>query len=136
MKFRELWSLLFVFCLLLCSCNDMDGDWESMKWSAKNLSPEDIKYNKSTHEIKVSPNGGSIKIVCKNYPSFWFDMPYESPEPPFKDCKGEWYDLSIKQNVMICKFSESGTEVVNDTLNVTVSAGDIFSYFTIIRTSM
>lgn len=136
MNFKKLWRLLFLLSFLFCSCVDKDGDWESMDWRVENLSPQDITYNKRSHEIKVKPNGGSINIICQNYPGFWFDMPFENSEPSFKDYTGEWYDLSIRNNVMMCKFKDSGSEAVNDTLNVIVTAGDIFSYFTFIRTSL
>lgn len=107
-----------------------------MEWTVKNLSPEDIMYNKRTHEIKVNSKGGSINLICKNYSRFWFDMPIECPESANNNFKGDWYDLSIRKNIMECKFEANDSGIVNDTLNVNVSAGDIFSHFTIIRTSL
>lgn len=135
MKLIELWKPVFMLSLLLSSCsNDEVGNWDSMEWKVENLSPQDISYNKRTQEIKVNSKGGSINIICKNYSGFWFSMPLESLEPAFQDYKGEWYDLSIRKNVMTCKFKENES-TANDTLRVVVTAGDIFSHFTIIRTS-
>lgn len=144
MRIKNLFGVfvVFAFGLLLYSCNDKDGDWDSMEWRVENFSPQNITYNKKTHEIKVNPKGGSINIVCINYshfwfdmPALWFDMPSASSVPSFEDCKGEWYDLSIKGNVMRCAFKGVDSEVSNDTLYVAVTAGDIFSRFKIIRTS-
>lgn len=139
MKFKDLCLcvIAFVFGALINSCDEKDGAWESMEWRTQNLAPQNITYNRRGHEIIVNSKGGEINIICQNYSGFWFsnEFPQSNPNVDYKNWRGEWFDLSIKGNTLMCRFKDEESMISDDTVCVGVSAGDIFDRFKIIRRS-
>lgn len=131
-----LFSVICLLTLFLSSCDDKDGDWEAMRWTVKNYSPEDIRYDSRTRQIDVNYKGGTIDLICKNYPGFWFAIYTGDSENDdvYHHWTGEWYDLRIEGNVLHCTFFENASGKPMEILNLPISAGDIFYSFQINRT--
>lgn len=133
---------LFLFCALMgmtlsfAACGDeTDGDWDPMEWSG---------YSKKNDiVINVSAEGGINLLHCKNYSSFWLSYVNEMEdsirqhytiymmEDPHKistdwaeiECSGSQLQVTMKPN-------DSDKE---RTLEVSVTAGDIFDKITFIQ---
>lgn len=130
---------ILLSAILLFSCDKKDGDWEAMKWKVENLSPQDIHVDKDKKVINVSSNGGKINLVCTNYSGFWFALFTENGDnidDVYHHWLGDWYDLTIHDNIMTCTFSEIDPEHPEEALDVPVTAGDIFHDFHIVRTDI
>lgn len=130
---------ILLSAILLFSCDEKDGDWEEMKWDVENLSPQDIYVDKNKKIISVSPNGGTVNIVCTNYSSFWFALLTENEDnidDVYHHWQGDWFDLTIHDNIMTCTFSEVDPGQTEEALDVPVAAGDIFYDFHIVRTDI
>lgn len=130
-------STLCALTVIFTSCSINDGDWESMEWTVRNYSPEDIRYDARTKQIYVNYKGGTIDMVCKNYKTFWFEMytgNTETPDDVYHHWKGDWFDIKIEGNVLHCSFTENASGKPMEILQIPLSAGDIFCTFHINRT--
>lgn len=130
---------ILLSAILLFSCDEKDGDWEEMKWNVENLSPQDIHVDKDKKVISVSSKGGIVNLVCTNYTGFWFALltgDGDNIDDVYHHWQGDWFDLTIHENIMTCTFGEVDPEHPEEALDVPVSAGDIFYYFHIVRTDI
>lgn len=127
-NFLCLLPLLILSMLVSVSCESRDGDWESMKWKT------DAKMNKE-RIINVPVSGGTYVFACKNYSRFWLSVVIEDDKYVDIDdereeyATGEWSSVKIEKNVMtvtVFPNNDNRTRL----LEVTPTAGDIFSYFT------
>lgn len=133
---------LFLFFALMgmtlsfAACGDEnDGDWDLMEWSGYS--------KKSDIVINVSAEGGTNLLHCKNYGSIWLSYVNEIEdstkqhytgyviEDPHKistdwaeiECSGSQLQVTMKPN-------DSDKE---RTLEVNVTAGDIFDKITFVQ---
>lgn len=123
-----------VFTFTACG-DDNDGDWDEMEWSGYS--------KKSDIVINVSAEGGTSLLHCKNYDGFWLSEVNEIEdnnrqhyngyviEDPFK-ISTDWAEIqcSDAQLQVTMKPNDSGKQ---RTLEVGVTAGDIFDKITFIQ---
>jgi hypothetical protein len=120
---KSLFNILVLFSTIaLFSCESKDGDWEKMKWNPQ--------VEKS---INVPESGETYTFKSINYNSFWIDAIVENGkniniESGLHTFTGEWFTINIKENTMIINVSTNNT-VANRTLEIEVTAGDIFDSF-------
>lgn len=150
-------SLLFAFTLVLialCSSgcsNDIDGDWDVMKW--KKEVPKKVKVNgASCYHIPIQ--GRTCQFNCKNYSSFWISHVRILGTPAWKDwnvgdyiypekindfmienqnISADGFKVSIQGNTMNVIFDENNS--FTKYIEVVVSAGDIFDTFRFVQDS-
>lgn len=130
---------ILLSAILLFSCDEKDGDWEAMKWNVENLSPQDIHVDKDKKVISISSKGGKVNLVCTNYTGFWFALftgDGDNTDDVYHHWQGDWFDLTIHDNIMTCTFGEVDPEHSEEALDVPVTAGDIFYDFHIVRTDI
>ena len=118
-------------CILfsLASCNSLDGKWNPMKWKTS------VKVQKDKNKyINVPAEGGTYLFHCKNYSDFWIsDIVVNGRDvinhmDDFKTYKGDWGSVECKSNILTIIISSKSREK-SDTIEVGVTAGDIFDYF-------
>lgn len=134
-------TLVLIFMLLFTSsCDEVDGNWESMEWVYENVSDgikiiepsgKDKDNAKYSTEIEVSKSG-SIDIVCKNYKMFWFaDYPNMTHEGDSQyRFNNDFCEMKIEGNTLQCEFfniEEYNTEI----FQIVLTAGNIFYHFQI-----
>lgn len=137
----KLISLLTAMLLLLpvvaCS-DDPDGVWDPMKWKVENATSG---ISVADNNITLTGEAGSLDLVCTNYTSFWIegirisDGEYLPIIPENNQTvAGEWYNITISGNTMHISLTNASTgsvDTADDSITLTVSAGDAFSAFTI-----
>ena len=98
----------------------------------ENLSPQDIYVDKDKKVISISSNSGKVNLENTNYTGFWFALLTEDGDniaDVYHHWQGNWFDLTIHDNIMTCTFSEVDLEQPEEVLDVPVTAGDIFYDF-------
>ena len=135
-------TLVLIFILIfISSCeDDVDGNWEPMKWTYENVG-EGIKIIKPTGKdkdhVKYSTKievlkSGAVDIVCKNYNSFWFaEYPNMTNEGDYlSQFITEFCEMKIEGNTLHCEFFN--IEQQNpENFQIVLTAGDIFYHFQI-----
>ena len=131
-------TLLLLFVLLIgaaaCSKDEPDGKWAKMKWEE----PAGITKVDGVYVIPAS--GGTYKFTCKNYKP-WISHIVEVSEEyeqiatlnDVHNCEGSWYSVKCEGNDVTVTFKPRPTDDYNHALQVTLTAGDIFDYFSFIQ---
>lgn len=111
--------------LVSCSKNELDGNWEPMKWEAD--------YPGNPKSIDVPAEGGTYTLRCKNYQNPWLSnvstehtVIYAGLESQnFHHIEHDWYNIMVEGNAyrIIIKPNTSGKV---RKLLIHVTAGDIF----------
>ena len=135
-------TLVLIFILIfISSCDDdVDGNWEPMKWTYENVgegikiikpSGKDKDLVKYSTEIEVSQSG-SVDIVCENYNSFWFaEYPNMTNEGDyFSQFITEFCEMKIEGNTLHCEFFNIDQQNPEE-FQIVLTAGDIFYHFQI-----
>lgn len=113
--------ILIVILITLFSCESekKEGLWDPMKWKSN------VENN-----MPVPVSGNTYTFECTNYKSFWISNILENGVnvyiEPGKEHSGEWYTVIVEKNIMTITFS-ANTTTSDRTLNICVTAGDIFS---------
>lgn len=136
-------ALCFTACSLDLTSTEVDGKWEEMKLSKK--------------EVHFEHKGGADTIFVKNYSTWWFasacngectDGDHILPDGPetenvgFNHITGGWWSAEVLKDspnkVVItvngaetCLSEDCGKEVFPRKAIVTMTAGDIFKTFVI-----
>ena len=136
-------ALCFTACSLDLTSTEVDGKWEEMKLSKK--------------EVHFEHKGGTDTIFVKNYSTWWFasacdgectDGDHILPDGPetenvgFNHITGGWWSAEVLKDspnkVVItvngaetCLSEDCGKEVFPRKAIVTMTAGDIFKSFVI-----
>lgn len=154
--FRSIAAMALLPMLLLslsssCSDNKLDGNWDPMKWKIDNESPETIIKTSKDHTWAVTSNQEStITFLCKNYEYFWLDhislskawvpgsyWPNHETHDWIKTFSTNWCTITLNQNLITVRFADDITPtpgyIDSDTINVGITAGDIFDDFHFIR---
>ena len=133
-KFKFLSLILLSFTLLsVTSCGDEpDGNWEKMKWNnVDNLAKDNNFY-------VIPDNGGTFTFECKNYIPWlsgkiiinteYQDM-FSQENWNWKEYKNDWFEVKIVDKKVIFTFDEIEDSMTGRTVEVGVTAGDIFDTF-------
>lgn len=129
----KIWRVAFVMIVAVLSfnsCDQKDGDWESMKWKA------DIPVKTTDGVYHVKAAGDEFSFSCKNYSSPWIDHAVSNGEyyyPPreandYHTISADWFKVAISGNKLTVVFDANET-VEERPLLLTVTAGDIFYTF-------
>ena len=136
-------ALCFTACSLDLTSTEVDGKWEEMKLSKK--------------EVHFEHKGGTDTIFVKNYSRWWFasacdgectDGNHILPDGPetenvgFNHITGGWWSAEVLKDspnkvvitangAEICLSEDCGKEVFPRKAIVTMTAGDIFKTFVI-----
>lgn len=123
--------LLCAVFLILVGCGDEpDGKWAKMKWKV----PSDL--TKTEGIFMVPASGGTFVFTCKNYKPWicgiidnnGLDYPIDITD--VHNCEGAWFAVNCNQNDVTFSFDPLSAEEDSRGLQVTLTAGDIFDYFT------
>ena len=132
MKQKILFITIFMGTLFsLVSCESLDGKWDPMKWKTSVKVQKDKNKNKY---INVPAEGGTYLFHCKNYRDFWINgivvngRDVFNHMDDFKTCNGDWGSVECKSNILTVIISPKSREE-SDTIEVGVTAGDIFDGF-------
>ena len=139
-QIHPLKTLVLIFILIfISSCDDdVDGNWEPMKWKYENVGEgiKIIKPNgkdkdrvKYSTEIEVSQSG-SVDIVCENYNSFWFEeYPNMTNEGDYQSrFNTDFCEMKIEGNTLHCEFFNINQQT-SEEFRIVLTAGDIFYHF-------
>ena len=125
--------LLIAVLLGFSSCNgdEPDGKWAKMKWN-------NVDNLAIVNNIYVIPEqGGSFTFECKNYTP-WFSDVIINTEPQrmvlqenwnWKEYKNDWFEAKITDNKVMFTFDEIKEPMTGRTVEVVLTAGDIFDTF-------
>jgi len=88
----------FFTTLVSCSKNELDGNWEPMKWEAD--------YPGNPKSIVVPAEGGTYTLRCKNYQNPWLSnvstehtVIYAGLESQnFHHIEHDWYNIMVERN--------------------------------------
>ena len=132
MKLLSKISILLIVVLLgLPSCGDEpDGKWDKMKWiNVDNLTKVNNTY-------VIPEEGGTFTFECTNYSRPWLsDVVINSEHQDifslesWKEYKNDWFEVKIVDNKVMFTFDDIEEPITGRTVNVTVTAGDIFYTF-------
>lgn len=122
-------SVLLICILGTISCRHQ-GEWNKMVWKVDNGQ----KANNQTYSL--SAEGDIITFTCTNYSSPWICDALSESEHYYPDIENndifnlsaDWFKAQIIGNVLRVSFEPNTTEQER-TLELTVSAGDIFYTF-------
>lgn len=153
MKTKQiLFSVLVTGALgLFSACSNenkaLDGNWSPMKWKTEVKTVKD----KGGRYIKVPKEGGTYTFKCMNYGnSFWLSQAEEIQEGKSNRYfagqsnsvnRDSWYSLKTAWSdikrvgpnlVVVIQPQGQGSERI---LNLSVTAGDVFDYFTFKQTA-
>lgn len=123
---RRILFLLMIGIFACVSCgDDLDGDWDPMKWRV----PKEMKKN----ILEVPSIGGIYTLECKNYKGFWLSDIYENDQlvgspSDLRLKEGQWSVVKVEKNMMIVSIAPNMTDSAR-TLVVHPTAGDIFDTF-------
>ena len=114
----------------LVSCGDEpDGKWDKMKW--KNLSG----LAKENGTYVVPADGGTYAFECKNYSAPWLSGILADGEPvyypggkqdDFHSFTGDWFSVLCDHATVTVTIQPLDEATDSRSLNVVVTAGDIF----------
>ncbi|MBR6490167.1 MAG: hypothetical protein IKT03_06495 [Muribaculaceae bacterium] len=139
-KLLQMMLMLVLAGITLNSCEKqrLDGDWDPMEWK------DESSLARVDNVYQVPSSGGSYKFHCKNYSVFWVSSIEEDGEHyiPYID-SNDWKDLSGQWTRVQClpdgdlvvtfqplSFYSSASQ---RTMNLCVTAGDIFDYFRFVQ---
>lgn len=123
-------TLVMLAAFSLVSCDEKDGDWDSMVWKAEvPMQFTDGVYN-------VPATGTEVSFTCHNYSSPWLENAVANGEyyyPPreandYHTISADWFKAEIDGNKLKVVFDANDTEKERP-LQLTVTAGDIFYTF-------
>ena len=125
--FKILLLIIFATTFVACESEEIDGDWEAMKWET-NVS------NINKNKIEVPNEGGVYVIKCTNYKSFWIYALSESGESlPIDNedekIEREWYSIKINDGNTMTVSILSNSSDDNRTLEIGIQAGNAFDSF-------
>ena len=128
------------FCFVRNSENrlpeEIDGSWDPMEWSVKDVTGDiDVDFISDAFVNVTIQSAGTLKLECDNYQSFWFDASNYYPATPesFYTYNEQFVNLSIEGNVISCHFPENRLLPFPEEIPVIVTAGDIFCHITFIN---
>ena len=127
---------IFLIAVLLgfSSCGDEPGDrpigdWEPMKWN-------NVDNLAKVNNIYVIPEeGGTFTFECKNYKPWLSDVIINTEHQDIyssgsrKDYKNDWFEVKITDKKVMFTFDEIEEPMTGRTVEVVVTAGDIFDTF-------
>ena len=139
-KLLQMLLMLALAGITLNSCEKqrLDGDWDPMEWKDESgLARVDNVY-------QVPASGGSYKFHCKNYSVFWIssieeDGQFFAPSienNDWKDLSGQWTRVQcLPDGDLVVTFESLSfySSASNRTMNLCVTAGDIFDYFRFVQ---
>ena len=132
--------MLALVDIMLNSCEKqrLDGDWDPMEWI------DESGLEKVGNVYQVPASGGSYKFHCKNYKVFWIDVIEEDSQPylpspennDWKNLSGQWSHVECLDNGdLVVTFQPLSfySSASQHTMNLCVTAGDIFDYFRFVQ---
>ena len=131
MKLLSKISILLIAVLLgFSSCGDEpDGKWDKMKW-------DNVDNLAKVNGIYVIPaEGGTFTFECKNYTpwlsSVIINTEYQDiiSQGNRKEYKNDWFEVKIVDKQVIFTFDDIEESSAGRTVEVEVTAGDIFDTF-------
>lgn len=122
--------LLIVAFLSFSSCGDEpDGKWDKMKWN-------NVDNLAKVNNIYVIPEeGGTFTFECKNYKPWLSDVIINTEHQDIyssgsrKEYKSDWFEVNITDRKVMFTFDEIEEPMTGRTVEVVVTAGDIFDTF-------
>lgn len=129
MRKLPLLLLCAVFILLIGCGDEPDGKWAKMKWEV----PSNLTKTEGIYMVPAS--GGTFVLTCKNYKP-WIEgitdcSVLDNPNviTDVHNWEGTWYSVNCNQNEVTFKFDPLSAEEDSRELQVALTAGDIFDYF-------
>ena len=133
--------LILVFAVITlnsCEKQRLDGDWDPMEWNDEN------GLARVNNVYQVPASGGSYKFHCKNYSVFWISSIEEDGQffvpdlenNDWKDLFGQWSRVQcLPDGDLVITFEPLSfySSASNRTMNICVTAGDIFDYFRFVQ---
>lgn len=123
---------IFLIIMLIgaASCGDEpDGKWDKMKWNnVDNLTKVNNIY-------MIPKEGGAFTFECKNYTPWLSDVIINSErqdiitQENWKGYKKDWFEVKIVDKKVIYSFDALEEPMTGRTVEVVVTAGDIFDTF-------
>lgn len=127
-------AFLAISALAGCSGEELDGDWDLMKWKTE------VKVGKGGY-VEVPKAGGTYQWTCKNYHGFWLSGARETAsdgskksfwiygtESDFNHLTTTWSTIKAEERVLTVTIAPNETDSTR-ILEVQVTAGDIFDQF-------
>ena len=127
--------MLAIASILLISCDKdnktLDGDWPRMQWDNQN----GLENIDNVYQIPAS--GGTYKMVCKNYGTFWINGIKEDDTvlitsleaDNFMDIKGSWSRAQSVNGELILTIDPLYEATESRQLEVYLESGDAFYTF-------
>lgn len=139
-KLLQLLLMLALAGITLNSCEKqkLDGDWDPMEWN------DESGLERVDNVYQVPASGGSYKFHCKNYDYFWISSIEEDGQffvpdlenNDWKDLSGQWTHVQcLPDGDLVVTFEPFSfySSASNRTMNLCVTAGDIFYYFRFVQ---
>ena len=127
--------LILLFIVLLgttsCGSDEPEGKWAKMKWTnVDNLMNVNGNY-------LLPEGGGTFTFLCRNYDHPWFSsVSVDGVQIQLDNettINGEWFSMKFDGNKLIIIVESLPASVEARNIQLTVTAGDIFDYFTFIQ---
>lgn len=127
--------LILLFIVLLgttsCGSDEPEGKWAKMKWTnVDNLMNVNGNY-------LLPEGGGTFTFLCRNYDYPWFNaVSVDGVEKQLANettFYGEWCTMKFEGNKMIITVESLPASVDERSVQLAVTAGDIFDSFTFIQ---
>lgn len=124
-------TLLLLLVLLVgvtaCGSDEPDGKWAKMKW-------ENVVNLQKVNGVFVIPEGGgSFTFECKNYNPWLADViingVHQDMGENWKEYKNDWLEVKAVDKKIIFTFDKIGESMTTRRVEIVVTAGDIFDYF-------
>jgi len=138
MKTMKIRRDFFILCTILlslvaCSKESKDGEWDPMIWKA-----ETTVSQTSDGIYHVSDHGETLVFTCRNYSRPWIsnaliDREYLDTDD-FHTMTTSWLKIRMTDNKLTVVF-EANTTADEKTLQLTVTAGDIFKTFRFLQSA-
>jgi hypothetical protein len=132
MKTMKIWRIMLMMlaAFSLASCSKTDGGWNAMEWEA------DVPVQITDGVYIFSETGTEFTFSCRNYSSPWIENAMSNGEyfyPPreandFHTITTDWFQAEMSGSKLKVVFKANET-AENRTLQLTVTAGDIFYTF-------
>ena len=136
MKIKSVFLLMLMLAvasMLLISCDKetIDGNWPRMQWDNQS----GLEMIDNVYQIPAS--GGTYKMVCKNYGTFWINGIKEDDielitsleADNFMDIKGSWSRAQSVKGELILTIDPLDEATESRRLEVYLESGDAFYTF-------